>query len=340
MGFYIEMVSVGEGDCFLLTLDDKNGGEAHVLVDGGNRDKSDPAIRHINRYAGGHLNLVIGTHLDDDHIGGLIKVLESLKVDRLILNTPGTFDKWLQIRDYLKTFTKVASITKLEKGISAANDLLQAAKNKRPPVPVERVLQGKYWTCGDVKLNVLSPTQERLEEAWAEEIIENMKALSDEREISRAHRRLVESGKLPPPTTHSNDASIIIELLYNEATYALFPGDAGADVIREVTGGKSYKFLKVPHHGSKTGLDKELITQLKPTTAFIPVGENQHGHPSIEILDLLKDQGIRTFCSEKTKDCRRQCKQRDSVILCHRKHKESRSGFSPVSPKDCKNNPQ
>jgi beta-lactamase superfamily II metal-dependent hydrolase len=340
MGFYIEMISVGEGDCFLLTLDTQTGGEAHLLIDGGNRDRSDSAINHINKYAGGHLDLVIGTHLDDDHIGGLIKVVETLEVNKLILNTPGTFDKWLQLRSKLKTLTKVASITKLEKGISAADELLQAAKNKKPPVPVEMALQGRSWISGDVTLNVLSPTQERLDAAWAEEIIEDMKALWDLTGPSLAHRILVESGKAAPPTTKSNDASIIIELLHNGATYGLFPGDAGADVTREVTGGKSYKFLKVPHHGSKTGLDKELITQLQPTFAYIPVGENRHGHPSIEILDILKAQGAITYCSEKTKDCRRECKAHTYNVLSHMEGKPLREGFSTTDPKECKNNPQ
>lgn len=334
MGFYIEMIGVGEGDSFLLTLDHPEGGEVHVLIDAGNRDQGNKVVSHVKEYAQGSLSLVIGTHLDDDHIGGLIEVVNNVSVGTLILNTPGNFERWLQIRDYLKSFEKVMSISKLYRGIEAANELLETAKEN--DVTVEHALQGRSWNCGEVVLNVLNPTEDRLTAAWAEEILEDMISLYKD----SFRRELVETEREAPPTTSSNDASIIIELIYNESPYALLTGDAGANVIREVTVGKSYRFLKVPHHGSKTGLDEELIQQINPTWAYIPVGDNPHGHPNTEVLNLLKEQGAQTYCSEKTKYCRKECKPKTHTILCHRENKPRRNGFMPVDPKDCKNNPQ
>lgn len=334
MGFYIEMINVGQGDSFLLTLDNPNGSEAYVLIDGGNRDKEDNIIKHIKDYAGGHVHLVIATHLDDDHIGGLIKVVDVLKIDKLILNTPGNFDKWLSIRDSLKKFVKVTSIAKLEKGIAAANELLETAKRKQ--IPVEHAYQGRSWSSGEITLEVLSPTEERLQNAWAEKILEDISDLQK----NASRQFLVEAGIQAPPTTESNDASIILELGYKKNPYALFTGDAGADVIKQATSGKTYPFLKVPHHGSKTGLDEELIKQISPKNAFIPVGENPHGHPSIEILDLLKSQGAITYCSEKTKDCRRECKDKKLTILCHRIDKPIRAEWTTIDPHECLNNPK
>jgi len=336
MGFYIEMISVGEGDSFLLTLDTSKNTEAHVLIDGGNGERADMIIDHVKEYAGGHLNLVIGTHLDDDHIGGLIPLIENekIKVDTLILNTPGNFQRWLQLRTVLKSFTKVAPLQKIEKNLESTNRLLEAAKKKK--IPVESALSGQSWKCGDVKLVVLNPTKERLEAAWAEKIVEDITKLGK----NFLQQYLVEKGEQAPPTSLGNDASIIVELIYKGSFYALFTGDAGTGVIKEVTPGKSYQFLKVPHHGSKTGLDEDLVKQLKPSIAYIPVGENPHGHPNIETLDILKKYGATTYCSEKTKDCRKECKDHDFTVLCHRKDKSSREGWSTVNPKDCKNNPQ
>ena len=88
----------------------------------------------------------------------------------------------------------------------------------------------------------------------------------------------------------------------NGVPRALMTGDAGAAVIKEVTSKKSYQFLKVPHHGSDTGLDEELVKQIRPLHAAIPVGENPHSHPSLKVLDLLRKNGARTYCSTKTKD--------------------------------------
>lgn len=334
MGFYIEMISVGEGDSFLLTLDTSNNTEAHVLIDGGDGERADRIIDHAKKYAGGHLNLVIGTHLDDDHIGGLIPLIEDekIKVDALTLNTPGNFQRWLQLRTVLKSFTKVASLQKIEKSLESANTLLEIANKRR--VPVQTALTGRSWTCGEVRLLVLNPTKDRLEAAWAEKIAEDITKLSK----NLLETNLVEKGEKAPPTSLSNDSSIIIELIYKENFYALFTGDAGAAVIREVTNGKSYQFLKVSHHGSKTSLDEDLVKQLKPSTAYIPVGENPHGHPNIETLDLLRKYGATTYCSEKTKDCRKECKPKTYTILCNYKDKSLRSDYFIVEPKDCKNN--
>lgn len=333
MGFYIEMIGVGEGDSFLLTLDTKTGGEAHVLIDGGNGEKSVRIIDHVAKYAGGQLELVIGTHLDNDHLGGLIDIIGSgISVAKLILNTPGTFGKWLQMREVFKSFTKVYPIQKLEKSLQSANDLLEIAKKKG--VTVENALAGRSWECGNVQLEVLSPTKEKLEEAWTEKIIEDISSLNK----SQAEKDLVEKGLKTPPTSLSNDSSIIIELIYDGKPYALSPGDAGASVIKEATKKKSYTFLKVPHHGSDTGLDEDLIKQLSPKMAYIPVGENRYGHPNLETLELLRKFGATTYCSEKTKDCRKECKAHDFTILCHYEGKILREGWSTVDPKDCRNN--
>jgi competence protein ComEC len=333
MGFYIEMIGVGEGDSFLLTLDHPDGKERYILIDGGDGERSDRVISHINKYANGFIGLMIGTHLDDDHLGGLIDVIESgIGVGVLILNTPGSFAKWLQMREVFKSFTKVESIRKIEKSVQATNDLLEVSK--KHGITVETAVAGKSWSVDNVQLNVLNPTTERLENAWAEKILTDISTLSK----SAIQRYLVEKGEAAPPTSHGNDASIIIELVFNGNNYALFPSDAGAGVIKEITAKKSYQFLKVPHHGSKTGLDEDLIKQLKSQTAFIPVGENSYGHPSLEILELLRKNGATTYCSEKTIDCRKECKAHDFTVLCHMEGKPGRPNWSTVDPKDCKNN--
>jgi len=336
MGFYIEMISVGEGDSFLLTLDTPDKSEAHVLIDGGNGDRANRIIGHVKKYAGGRLELVIATHLDDDHIGGLIPLIkdQGIKVDTLVLNTPGNFQRWLQLRTVLKSFTKVASLQKVEKSLESTNGLLETAKKRN--IPVQSALAGNVWKCYDVKLIVLNPTKERLEAAWAEKIAEDISKFSGD----YLGQLLVEKGVTAPPTTLSNDSSIILELIHGSNCYALFTADAGAAVIKEVTNAKSYRFLKVPHHGSKTGLDEDLIKQVKPTWAYIPVGENPHGHPNLETLDLLRQYGATTYCSEKTKDCRRECKHHDFTVLCHQQDKPSREEWSTVDSKDCKNNIQ
>ncbi len=51
--------------------------------------------------------------------------------------------------------------------------------------------------------------------------------------------------------------------------------------------------LQVPHHGSKTGLTRDILSTLKPGMAVISVGaHNTYGHPAPQTLDLLGNVGV------------------------------------------------
>lgn len=51
--------------------------------------------------------------------------------------------------------------------------------------------------------------------------------------------------------------------------------------------------FKLPHHGAKTGIDSQTFQLIKPGFAVISVGaNNKYGHPSNEVLQLLKQNKI------------------------------------------------
>lgn len=76
----------------------------------------------------------------------------------------------------------------------------------------------------------------------------------------------------------------------------MFTGDAPPEVLNKII--KLYKYnsdyyiktsvLKVPHHGSKNGLNIAFLRLADPILSVISVGKNNHyGHPSKEVLDLF-----------------------------------------------------
>lgn len=337
MGFYIDMIDVGEGDSFLLTLDDPGGGAVYVLIDGGTEEAGDKVVQHVTSHTFGTLALVIGTHLDNDHIGGLIKVVRNLTIQQFVLNVPeGLLNRWQGFKTLVRQSGKRPQIERAAKSLERAEELMNvlSANNLTPT----QALAGQGWTCGEVQLNVLNPTPARLAAAWTEQKFEEMRGVySPYRELVTLLGGGLQEAEAPP-TTEENDSSIVIELVYKGSPYALLTSDAGAAVLKEVTTGKSYSYLKVPHHGSKTGLDEELVDRLRPRSAYIPVGTNEHGHPALEILELLKSKGIRTFCSQKTPNCRKACKSGGFGTVCHREGKDSRPNWNPINPQDCANN--
>lgn len=71
----------------------------------------------------------------------------------------------------------------------------------------------------------------------------------------------------------------------------LFTGDATEEVLNKLLGKPELKstIFKVPHHGSKNGLNEEFLRLADPVVSVISVGRNnRYGHPSKEILSLFE----------------------------------------------------
>lgn len=107
-----------------------------------------------------------------------------------------------------------------------------------------------------------------------------------------------------------NDSSLI--LLYEElGTSALFTGDSTTSVLRTVEkellaeGYQHLSILKVPHHGSRTGLDPSLTFLAESVWSVISVGrDNSYGHPDQTVLSLLQSHGSTILRTDKQGDVR------------------------------------
>ena len=50
--------------------------------------------------------------------------------------------------------------------------------------------------------------------------------------------------------------------------------------------------LKVGHHGSHTSTSREFLSKVRPLYSVISAGkDNNFGHPSPQVIELLKDNG-------------------------------------------------
>jgi competence protein ComEC len=98
----------GNGKLQVLFLDVGQGGSQllispsgkTMLIDAGNNDKEEVMLAYLKKYQIEKLDLVVGTHPDADHIGGLDKVIDHTSVGRIYMprvsaNTK-TFESLLQ----------------------------------------------------------------------------------------------------------------------------------------------------------------------------------------------------------------------------------------------------
>lgn len=92
-------------------------------------------------------------------------------------------------------------------------------------------------------------------------------------------------------------ASLILHVIYKNFDI-LLTGDSQAEELKKVADAELRKIevLQVPHHGSTTGMNEEILKLLAPKLAVISVGEkNSYGLPKKDVLDMLKGAGVKTL---------------------------------------------
>jgi competence protein ComEC len=119
-------INVGQGDSILIQLTNSK----TILVDGGRQDAGPDVVAYLKKIGVKTIDLMVGTHPDADHIGGLATVMNSLPVK--------------QVLDSGRTSTTVTY-----------KNYLTVIKNKRIPFVVAKV--GQTITLDpSVKIQVLN----------------------------------------------------------------------------------------------------------------------------------------------------------------------------------------
>ncbi len=75
----VHFIDVGQGDCIFI-----DSGDYEILIDGGNNHYGEYVSDYISPYIHGTLELIVATHPDADHIGGLDTVLKRFSVGTVI----------------------------------------------------------------------------------------------------------------------------------------------------------------------------------------------------------------------------------------------------------------
>lgn len=99
----------------------------------------------------------------------------------------------------------------------------------------------------------------------------------------------------------SNANSLVIDLKYGNFE-AILPGDCPKEILNTILVNVPLNYLKVSHHGSKTGTDLLTVEAFLPKLAVISVGKNNYGHPNEEVLKILEEKNIKTLRTDEAGD--------------------------------------
>jgi competence protein ComEC len=96
----------------------------------------------------------------------------------------------------------------------------------------------------------------------------------------------------------SNDTSIVGVLSFGSDSF-LFTGDISSKEEEKLLDKNiAADVLKVAHHGSKYSSSEQFLEKVSPKIAVIPVGENNYGHPSPDVLAKFKNFGINVLLTK------------------------------------------
>lgn len=222
---HIVACNVGQGDAILIFQ-----GSNQILIDGGPTNAVVDCLGKYMPFWDRQIELVVLTHPQKDHYGGLQQVFESYGVDNFVRPEAETSNQGYQV---------------LEKTVGGSSTKTLYADDTTT------------MRLGLIELDVLNPP--------ASKKYDNV-----------------------------NDYSVVIELKYKEFE-AIFTGDieqAISDRLVDERKIKPVEYIKVQHHGSRNGITEKFLNAASPQIAVISVGKNSYGHPSKEVLEMLKERNI------------------------------------------------
>ena len=302
MGIIVRVLKANHGDCILVSHEGPSG-VFNLLIDGGTSTTFRYGQRQ--RYAGAlcnalddlkkkgqHVDLAILTHIDDDHIHGLIKAFETPDylgqlVKSIWFNSSRLITRHFNVPEISENnilLTDDSPKTSVQQG-KELEILLDDIGCKRAPL----IMAGQVYKVGPFSLKVLSPERaqlERLLHKWPTEV-ESGKTSSHDNDYHLSLSKIWAEDKFEPDPSIYNGSSIAF-VLEADGKKMLFLGDAHDQVVTENLRSLGYSatnklkldLVKISHHGSQYNTSNEFLSLLDSPCYVISTNGSKHGLPN------------------------------------------------------------
>jgi hypothetical protein len=313
----LDVLPAGHGDALIVTYG-RPSRRHRILVDGGPAPKYEDGLRaHLLTLPESQrrFDLAIVTHIDADHIDGMLKLLQDetlgLEVREIWFNgwpqisgsaipaPPRPGDRGPLQGEFLTDLLSTRRWNTTFDGGVAGQDLQR-------PIPLP----------GGATLSLLCPTATeltRLRREWVRTVTEAGFAPGDSAAVAR---RLADSGRYAPPEEAvrsrggppvrarpklgsdravANGSSIAV-VLEAEGRRLLLAGDAHARVMvdalrqsaaRDGTEQVKVDVFKLAHHGSAGNVSRDLLSLVDCDRFVVSTNGQYFNHPDVEAIELL-----------------------------------------------------
>ena len=293
----INVLHAHEGDCIFITISDLDK-VYNIMVDSGvkstyqyidrkRRIQDGPLKCKINEFRGKRqiIDLVILTHVDEDHIGGIV---EWIAKDDAALDLMATI--WLNNGEKVT----IPDYSSLLHSISKGRDLDKLLRDANKNI-VNQVVKGRVFEIPHGYITILSPTvvaHNVIVEQWNGEVLN--KTPDD---YGKPIKELLdyEFGEVDASKTNNSSISILLEV---NGRKDLLLGDADViDVclaLEELGYNKDNplrcKTVKLAHHGSRNNFSEHFLDLVKADIFIFSSNGNYYGHPDKEVFARIIDK--------------------------------------------------
>jgi len=299
MGIRFEFFEAGCGDSILVSTDEGT----NVLIDGGvsstYQDEISYRLDDVDK-----LDLVVVTHIDNDHICGIMELLNDK------YNRPKIKLFWFNMASKEMMFT---SSNNNEIGQGQGNLFTHFISKYQIPyinnIYLDKDEKNNIFSIGsDIIITLLSPSEKNLKNLrgnWKKNNVlrdcnrQKVEIGASNRPIDRRELDTLYDTKFGLEISPTNKTSIAFILKYKNKKFLLL-GDADIKTINEQlkilgyskTNKLSVEFVKLSHHGSKKNINGEFLNLIE-TDTFITLTDGSHPnsskykHPDKEIYSLI-----------------------------------------------------
>jgi len=299
----LHTLQAGHGDCLVIEYGDDPKQQHAIIIDGGVAGETTPTLKRLLQgWPTAQIELLVVTHIDDDHIVGAVRLLKNNSLRERIKDIwfNGSVEK------------QAADLQGL--GFKKGNELEKMLTDKKLMLPWNASFGGADAVVNALKVNkgvslplgatitLLSPTADSLRalrKDWAERgpLQQEVAEAAEPEAAPPPGLERLGNGVLPPididailkttsqeDTSTANGSSIAFLFSFGGATL-LLAADAHASVLLETAtlldGGlpRSVDILKLPHHGSAANVTDELLKAFPTETYVVSTNGNKHGHP-------------------------------------------------------------
>jgi beta-lactamase superfamily II metal-dependent hydrolase len=315
------------GDCLMLQSSDRSNSTS-ILIDGGPSQTYEKNLKPTldTILPSKKLDLVLLSHIDNDHVLGLLDLFEAIKREREsgsneVLQVSGLWhnslsdlirsnsDPYKLMRNLFSSnqFFDIGNDNKIVelpvlnalKGISEGRDLTKLAQNLNIPInsqfggnPIVTKEDNKVIKLQNLKFYILGPTQkniEKLRKTWDSWV--------------RTHTQVGITPKdyeaLQILDTSITNLSSIMFMVESEGKKLLFTGDGlGTDMLEVLSEKKMLNsegklhvdILKVPHHGSERNVSEQFFGTVT-ADVYVISANGRDDNPSFSTLKWIIESG-------------------------------------------------